>query len=206
LSREGINRVFIGIVFRYGSEMRITSGILRNRRVNVPKQEVRPTMESVREAVFSSLGGTCEGLNVLDLFAGSGALGLEAWSRGAASVKFVEKHPGVWQNLQQNIEMLDGEGLGQVTCIKADAIRWLERGGESFDLILADPPYDLPDAMRLTLEAIARHSVLTEGGTLVYELRSSGVVQLPEGWKVVRDKTYGKTRVMTLKLNPEDER
>lgn len=205
MSREGIYPVCIGIPFRYGTEMRITSGILRNRRVNVPKQEVRPTMESVREAVFSSLGGRCEGLKVLDLFAGSGALGLEAWSRGAAAVTFVEQHPVVWKNLQQNIDTLDGEGLGKVACIKADAIRWLERGGAPFDLILADPPYDLPNAMLLTLEAIARHSVLTEGGTLVYELRSSGVVQLPEGWKVVRDKTYGKTRVMTLQLNPEDE-
>ena len=185
--------------------MRITSGILRNRRVNVPKQEVRPTMESVREAVFSSMGGTCEGRSVLDLFAGTGALGLEAWSRGASAVTFVEKHPVVWRNLQQNIDMLAGEGLGKTDCIKADAIRWLERGGGPFDLILADPPYDLSDAMRLTLEAIARHSVLTEGGTLVYELRSSGVVQLPDGWKIIRDKTYGKTRVMTLQLNPEDE-
>jgi 16S rRNA (guanine966-N2)-methyltransferase len=205
LSREGIYRVFIRIAFRYGTEMRITSGILRNRRVNVPKQEVRPTMESVREAVFSSLGGTCEGRSVLDLFAGTGALGLEAWSRGADAVTFVEKHPVVWKNLQQNIDMLAGEGLGKTECIKADAIRWLERGAGPFDLILADPPYDLPDAMRLTLEAIARHSVLTEGGTLVYELRSSGVVQLPHGWKIIRDKTYGKTRVMTLQLNPEDE-
>lgn len=205
MSREGIYRVFFGIALRYGIEMRITSGILRNRRVNVPKQEVRPTMESVREAVFSSLGGRCECLNVLDLFAGSGALGLEAWSRGAAAVTFVEKHPVVWKNLQQNIAVLEEEGLGKVACIKADAIRWLERGGERFDLILADPPYDLPDAMLLTLEAIAHHSVLTEGGMLVYELRSSGVVQLPDGWNVMRDKTYGKTRVMTLQLNPEDE-
>jgi 16S rRNA (guanine966-N2)-methyltransferase len=162
-------------------------------------------MESVREAVFSSLGGSCEGLNVLDLFAGSGALGLEAWSRGAAAVTFVEQHPVVWKNLQRNIELLSGAGLGRVTCVKADAIRWLERGGEQFDLILADPPYDLPDAMRLTLEAIARHSVLTEGGTLVYELRSSGAIRIPEGWTVGRDKTYGKTRVMTLQLKPEDE-
>ena len=185
--------------------MRITSGILRNRRFNVPNQEVRPTMESVREAVFSSLGGTCEGQNVLDLFAGSGALGLEAWSRGAAAVTFVEQHAIVWKNLQRNIEMLSGAGLGRVTCIRADAIQWLARGGERFDLILADPPYDLPDAMRLTLEAIERHSVLTEGGTLVYELRSSGVVQLPDGWKMVRDKTYGKTRVLILQMNQEDE-
>jgi 16S rRNA (guanine966-N2)-methyltransferase len=193
------------MVLRYGIEMRITSGILRNRRVSVPKQEVRPTMESVREAVFSSLGGTCDGLNVLDLFAGSGALGLEAWSRGAAAVTFVEQHPAVWKNLQQNVAMLDGEELGKATCIKADAFRWLARGAGPFDLILADPPYDLPDAMRLTLEAIARHSVLTEGGTLVYELRSKGEIQLPDGWKIMRDKTYGKTRVMTLQLKPEDE-
>jgi len=73
--------------------MRITSGILRNRRFNVPKQDVRPTQERVREAIFSSLGGTCEGMKVLDLFAGAGGLGLEAWSRGAESVTFVEKTP-----------------------------------------------------------------------------------------------------------------
>ncbi len=185
--------------------MRITSGILRNRRINVPGEEVRPTMEAVREAVFSSLGGRCDGLRVLDVFAGSGALGLEAWSRGAAAVTFVEQHPAVFKNLKQNIDLLSVEGLGKVACFKADALRWLEREGERFDLILADPPYDLPDAMRRTLEAIARHSVLTEGGTLVYELRSSGAVELPDGWKVVRDKTYGKTRVMTLQLKPGDE-
>jgi len=190
---------------RYVTGMRITSGILRNRRINVPREEVRPTMEAVREAVFSSLGGSCAGLNVLDVFAGSGAMGLEAWSRGAAAVTFVEQHQAVWKILKQNIDLLDGEGLGKVSCVKADALRWLERGGERYDLILADPPYDLPDAMIRTLEAIARHSVLTEGGTLVYELRSSGAVQLPDGWKVVRDKTYGKTRVMTLQLKPEDE-
>lgn len=162
-------------------------------------------MESVREAVFSSLGGTCAGLNVLDLFAGSGALGLEAWSRGAASVTFVEQHPAVWKNLQQNIEMLECEELGKPTCIKADAIRWLERGGARFDLILADPPYDLPNAMRDTLDGIARHSVLTEGGALVYELRSKGTVEIPDTWSVMRDKTYGKTRVLILQLNTEDK-
>jgi 16S rRNA (guanine966-N2)-methyltransferase len=185
--------------------MRITSGILKNRRFSVPKQEVRPTMESVREAVFSALGGSCQGLKVLDLFAGSGALGLEAWSRGAESVTFVEQHPAVWKNLQQNIDALAGDGLGRTSCIKADAFRWLAGAGERFDLILADPPYDLPEAMRLTLEGIARHSVLTHRGTLVYELRSSGAVEIPNGWTVLRDKVYGKTRVLKLQLNQEDE-
>jgi len=162
-------------------------------------------MESVREAVFSSLGGSCEGLTVLDLFAGSGALGLEAWSRGASSVTFVEQHAAVFRVLRQNIESLDGPGLGAVRCIQADAIKWLGVAGESFDLILADPPYDLPDALRLTLEGIADHSVLTDGGTVVYELRSSGAVQVPETWSVVRDKTYGKTRVIMLQPRREEQ-
>ncbi len=185
--------------------MRITSGILRNRRFEVPKQEVRPTMESVREAVFSSLGGSCEGLKVLDLFAGSGALGLEAWSRGAESVTFIEHHPAVWNILKGNVDLLASEQLGRTACVKADALRWLERAGERFDLILADPPYDMPDAMRLTLLGIADHSVLTATGRVVYELRSSGAVDIPDGWTVLRDKTYGKTRVIMLQLNREDE-
>ena len=171
----------------------------------VPKVEVRPTMESVREAVFSSLGGSCAGLKVLDLFAGSGALGMEAWSRGADSVTFVEQHSAVFRNLQQNIESFACDELGETRCIKADVIRWLERATGAFDLILADPPYDLPDAMRGTLEGILQHSLLTVQGTLIYELRSSGAIEVPEGWRVVRDKTYGKTRVLMLKLSQEEE-
>ena len=162
-------------------------------------------MESVREAVFSALGGACTGLKVLDLFAGSGALGLEAWSRGADSVTFVEQHPAVYGILQRNIAALEGEELGTVRCIRADAIKWLAQAGERFDLVLADPPYDLPDAMRLTLEGIAGHSVLTGCGTVVYELRSSGAVEIPGGWSVVRDRTYGKTRVIMLQPEREDE-
>ena len=184
--------------------MRITSGILRNRRFNVPKQEVRPTQERVREAIFSSLGGTCEGLKVLDLFAGAGGLGLEAWSRGAESVVFVEQHPHVWKNLQQNIQSLESDQLGAVKCIKADAIQYLGRAGERFDLILADPPYDLPNAMAQTLAGIAEHSVLTPDGLLVYELRSSDAFEVSSDWKLLRDKVYGDTRVLVLKLNDKD--
>jgi 16S rRNA (guanine966-N2)-methyltransferase len=185
--------------------MRITSGILRNRRLNVPKQEVRPTMESVREAVFSSLGGSCAGLKVLDLFAGSGALGLEAWSRGAASVTFVEQHTHVFKNLQENIRALEDPELGGTRCFKADAIKWLDRASGRFDLILVDPPYDLPNAMVHTLEGVARHSVLTDGGILVYEMRSKGAPEISDAWKILRDKQYGKTRVLILKLKQKDE-
>ena len=185
--------------------MRITSGILRNRKFEVPKQEVRPTMEAVREAIFSSLGGSCNGLKVLDLFAGSGALGMEAWSRGAESVTFVEKNSNVWKNLQSNIQHLECDDLGKTKCVRAEAIGWLERGVGPFDLILADPPYDLPDALQQTLDGIARHCILTEGGTLVYELRLRGDFEVSKDWKILRDKKYGKTRVLILTLNKEEE-
>ena len=184
--------------------MRITSGILRNRRFNVPKQEVRPTKEQVREAIFSSLGGSCEGLKVLDLFAGAGSLGLEAWSRGAKSVTFVEQNPAVWKNLQENIHAFENDQLGQARCIKADAIRWLSRATDSFDLILADPPYDLPDAMPQTLAGIMEHSVLTGDGLLVYELRSSDAFEVSTAWKLFREKVYGDTRILVLQLNNGD--
>jgi len=185
--------------------MRITSGILRNRRFNVPKKEVRPTKGQVREAMFSSLGGNCEGMKVLDLFAGAGSLGLEAWSRRAESVLFVEQNPKVWKTLQENITALESDQLGSVQCIKDDALRYLGRAGARFNLILADPPYDLPDAMAQTLGGIAKHSVLTPDGILVYELRSSDAFEVPCGWRLLRDKAYGDTRVLILKLNNEDE-
>lgn len=185
--------------------MRITSGILRNRRFNVPKQEVRPTKGQVREAMFSSLGGSCKGMKVLDLFAGAGGLGLEAWSRGAESVTFVEQNSSVWSNLQENIQNLDHDELGAVRCIKGDAIRFLGQGKEQFDLILADPPYDLPAAMEQTLAGIAEHSVLTEDGLLVYELRSSDAFEVSNDWRLHRNKVYGDTRVLMLKLNNEEK-
>ncbi len=162
-------------------------------------------MEAVREAIFSSLGGTCEGLKVLDLFAGSGALGLEAWSRGAESVTFVEQNATVWKNLQKNIDALATAELGKTRAARHDALRWLDRASERFDLILADPPYDLPDAMANTLAGIAHGSVLTEGGTVVYEMRSKGDPVVSDEWSVSRDKKYGKTRVLILKLKTEDE-
>jgi 16S rRNA (guanine966-N2)-methyltransferase len=184
--------------------MRITSGILRNRRFNVPDAEVRPTMEAVREAVFSSLGSV-DGLSVLDLFAGSGALGMEAWSRGADSVTFVEQSSNVWRNLQKNLQSMENDTLGKTKVFKSDAIRWLSRAGAQFDLILADPPYDLPDAMANTLDGIVQHSVLKANGILVYEMRSKGDPLISSDWTIIRDKRYGKTRVLILKLNTENE-
>ena len=115
----------------------------------MPKDaRVRPTADRVREAWMSILGDELDGARVLDLFAGSGALGLEALSRGAAAVTFVELNPPSLRALQQNIASLGVEAA--TTVHRGDALRFVERlAGPDFDLVLADPPYTTDQAERL---------------------------------------------------------
>ena len=129
--------------------MRIVSGIYGGRRLVVPKDaRVRPTGDRVREAWMSILGGELEGARVLDLFAGSGALGLEMLSRGAAHADFVELSPASLTALRQNIECL---GAGAETTVhRGDALRFVERvPAGAFDIAVADPPYTMDAAERL---------------------------------------------------------
>lgn len=124
--------------------MRIIAGKAKGRKLKVPKEVTRPSMERMREAVFSILGAKVEGAKVLDLFAGSGSLGLEALSRGANQVDFVDRGRGVAQVLRANVA---GTGLSGAGIHCADVFDWLERrarsqsGNSSYDLIFADPPY-----------------------------------------------------------------
>ncbi len=178
--------------------MRINSGILRGRVFKVPKDGMRPTMELAREAVFSSLAARVSGARVLDLFAGSGSLGLEAWSRGAASVTAVEKFSKYWKILQENFQCLEKtDGLGTWQAIQADAYEFLKRGAGPFDLILADPPYDEADLPKL-LEAV--DGALALDGLLVFEMRSHGVVEVSKPWNLLKEKKYGGTRMLYLGL------
>ena len=129
--------------------MRIVAGQFGGRRLVLPKNErVRPTADRVREAWMSILGAAILDARVLDLFAGSGALGLEALSRGAAHVTFVELHPASLEALERNIAAL---GVAdQVTVYRGDAMRYVERAEErAFDVVLADPPYSIDFAERL---------------------------------------------------------
>jgi 16S rRNA (guanine966-N2)-methyltransferase len=177
--------------------MRINSGILGRRTFNVPKDGLRPTMEQAREAVFSSLAARVPGARVLDLFAGSGGFGLEAWSRGAASVTAVEKSPLIWKILSANFQSLETDGLGDFQVICEDVYNFLKRalGSFEFDLIFADPPYDEADLPKL-LELL--RGVLAEGGILVFEMRTHGASSLPAGWNLVKEKVYGGTRMLFL--------
>jgi len=121
--------------------VRIIAGRWRGRRIAAPSgRDVRPTADRVRESWMSILAPVIPDARVLDLFAGSGALGLEALSRGAAQVTFVERSSRVAAVLQANVDTLDARG--ETSIVRADALRFVrQHTGTPFDLVLADPPY-----------------------------------------------------------------
>lgn len=160
--------------------MRIVAGLARGRRVQAPRgSSTRPTSDRVREALFSAIEsrmGSLVGVRVLDLYAGSGALGLEALSRGAASVVFVESQRAVVRTLTENIARVGLPGTATVT---ADAavfarqapLRWeIEAGHYPFDLLLCDPPYSVPaESVSAVLTDLIRTRWLADSCLLVVE-------------------------------------
>jgi 16S rRNA (guanine966-N2)-methyltransferase len=170
-------------------QLRIVGGKWRGRRIAVPAGlAVRPTPDRIRETLFNWLQHRVAERNCLDLCAGSGALGLEALSRGAKKVVFVEHEPSVARQVAATLALLQATG-GQVVC--ADALRFLCGAATPFDLVFVDPPY----AERL-LPAIC--TALEQGGwlapgALVYleSAARDGVPMLPAGWALHRSKTAG---------------
>lgn len=145
--------------------MRIVGGSRKGARIFAPKgRDTRPTPDRVREAVFSILGSV-DGLTVLDLFAGSGALGLEALSRGAASATFVESDSAALEAIERNLTKLDLQGA---LVVRTDAMKHLARTTERYDVVFLDPPYEMVESLRMPLaEHLPR--VLAEGGLVVFE-------------------------------------
>ena len=185
--------------------MRITGGEWARRLITAPGERVRPTQDKVRQALFSSLGARVVGCRFLDLFAGSGAVGLDALSRGAAHVCWVEADGRVLRVLRENVQNLCGEG-GEGTVatriVRADAFRFLAGpDAGTFDIIFADPPYDRTgesDWLRNTLKALEATPILAAGGLLIMEQTVRTPLSAWLGWRVVGDKTYGETRLLTL--------
>jgi 16S rRNA (guanine966-N2)-methyltransferase len=173
--------------------VRVIAGELRGRRL-VAHPGVRPTSDRVREAIFDilfSLGGV-SGLQVVDLFAGTGALGIEALSRGAASVTFVERDPAAIEALRTNLRSVgldDAEASGDVTVVRADVDRWVATTASRYDLVLADPPYDYDgwDALVPSLP-----------GDLAV-LESGAPIEPAHGWGVLRSRRYGGTIVTVVR-------
>ena len=167
--------------------MRITGGELRGRRIQVPKKGVRPTTGKVREAIFSMLGDL-SGARVLDLFCGSGALGIEALSRGASQATLVDSKPAT---ARDNLESLDLAERART--VRADAARFLRgAAGESFDLVLCDPPYRLADRLAADLVQLIP-SVLAEGGRVMSESSPDRPLELE--LPLLTERTYRDTMV-----------
>jgi 16S rRNA (guanine966-N2)-methyltransferase len=174
--------------------MRVVAGELGGRRLVAPGgTTTRPTTDRVREAIFNSLGsaGLLEGAVVADLFAGSGAVGIEALSRGAARCIFVERERAALLALDENLDALGLRDRSKV--ISADAVS--AAASIDADIVLVDPPYDF-DGWADLLERIGADLVVAESGA---------VVEPPPGWTVWRDKKYGRTRVTFLERDLSDD-
>jgi 16S rRNA (guanine966-N2)-methyltransferase len=169
-------------------ELRITGGELGGRRIHAPKgPKLRPTTERVREAVFSILGDV-SGARVLDLFCGTGALAIEALSRGAAEATLVDTHPAA---ARRNLEAL--ELTGRAKAVRADAARFLRRAtAASYDLVLCDPPYRLADRLAADLDPLIR-DVLAESGRAMIESSPDNPLQME--LPLLTERTYGDTHI-----------
>ena len=181
--------------------MRVIAGSAGGIQLQVPATDVRPTMDRVKAAIFSSLGEQIIGARVLDLFAGTGALGIEALSRGAASAVFVEKNAAAVRMIEQNF--IRTKLRGRV--VKQEVFAFLESAlhAELFDVIFADPPYEKTKSggefTRLLLSNRQLAALLDPSGTFVLEKRPAEQVVSSDLWEIARARTYGTTEVLFLR-------
>ncbi len=175
------------------------------RRIEVPAQGVRPTKDRVRESLFAILGDRLPGASVLDLYAGSGALGLEALSRGAARVCWVERDPRTYRVLQTNVQKLrPRSGEFRTECVLSDAVRYLSRVTvDRCDIVFADPPYDKDGSgseLSKILLALDKSAVMSQSGLVVYEMSSAEPVEVVAPWRIVRERKWGDTKAVIMAL------
>ena len=184
--------------------MRITGGQYCNREILVPKTDlIRPTQDRVRQAVFNIIQTEVAGCDFLDLFAGSGAVGLEALSRGAASATFVEQSRKHLEVLRKNLAVLCKPDIptsqhpnNQVVC--SDVYRWLATYvGPGFSVGFADPPYRLGEekGYAQVLATLAERNVIRTGGLFIAEMKSHQTPDVSSSWDLCRDRVYGQTRL-----------
>ena len=177
------------------NRVRIIAGKWRSRLVSFPPAAaLRPTPDRVRETLFNWLGQRLEGLACLDLFAGSGALGFEALSRGAASVVMVESDRDVAKALRESARVLEAE---DVEIVQSDAFAYLERSRDKFDVVFVDPPF----ASDLALRAMALLPGVLNPGARVY-VESGSALALPPAWRLLRDDRAGAVRYALYEPSP----
>jgi len=180
---------------------RIIAGRFKGRRLKVPSgRDVRPTTDRMRERVFSILQhgpySDMQGARVADLFAGTGALGFEALSRGAASITFVEKSPASIACLRENIRAL---GADKDATILQTSARSLPAATAPYDFIFMDPPYH-KSLVEPTLESLISAGWIAPDGVIICELERDNVLSLPATLELVNERSQGKQRTIFLSL------
>ncbi|MBQ2925733.1 MAG: 16S rRNA (guanine(966)-N(2))-methyltransferase RsmD [Ruminiclostridium sp.] len=182
--------------------MRVITGIARGRRLKEPNgMETRPTTDRVKEGIFSSIQFEVEGRKVLDLFGGTGQMGIEALSRGAAHCTFVDLQKQAVAIIRENV---NSTGFAdQSAVIQGDALAYLSRCREKFDLIFLDPPYE-SGLLEKAMELITTIDIVSENGIIVCENGSkSGWPMVEEPYRMQKEYRYGKIRTALYRRNAE---
>jgi len=184
-------------VTRRKGQLRVIGGKWRSRRLGVPAgPDLRPTPDRVRETLFNWLGPWIETRRVLDLFAGGGALGLEALSRGAAAAVFVDASRTAVRALEANIGLL---GADSATVLCMDAMRYLARCDEAFDLVFVDPPY-ASGLVAPVLDRLHGAGLLNPGGRVYIEESTGSEASLAPHWRIYRETRAGAAHGRLLEL------
>ncbi len=177
--------------------MRITGGRFRGHSLSTPKSDaIRPAMDRVRVFLFEVISTRLPGARVLDLFAGTGSLGIEALSRGATRVDFVDTRGEALGLIRQNLERL-GIPASAAAVHRRDAIVFCSQAGtDAYDLVFCDPPYAFPRTQQ-AVEAIAAAGLLVPEGLLVVE-HDLPQAPLPTGFVLIREKDFGRTTLSLM--------
>jgi 16S rRNA (guanine966-N2)-methyltransferase len=174
--------------------MRVSTGRYKGRELEYPRAGLRPTKAITMQAMFNIVGSRVRGAKACDLYAGGGSLGVEALSRGAASVVFVEQQASVFRFLRANVK-----GLPDATVIRGDVLRVLKKlAGAGFDLVFADPPY-MHGLVQATIDRAAEFDILGADGWFVAEHHRREMPSAPNGWVAIKQGTYGETMVSVLR-------
>ncbi|MDO5001504.1 MAG: 16S rRNA (guanine(966)-N(2))-methyltransferase RsmD [Eubacteriales bacterium] len=178
--------------------MRVITGTARGRRLKTPDNyDIRPTTDNVKESVFNIIQFDIEGRQVLDLFAGTGQLGIECLSRGAAGAVFVDRDRDAVRIVKDNLKTC---GM-KATVLQEDSISFLNHCGK-FDVIFIDPPYD-SDLYESALKIINLVDILSEGGIIICEARREKVLpEMTEPYRKRKEYNYGKVKICIYTKEP----
>jgi 16S rRNA (guanine966-N2)-methyltransferase len=185
---------------RNRNSVRIIGGRWRGRRVEFPDLPgLRPTPDRVRETLFNWLQHSLSEARCLDLFAGSGALGLEALSRGAREVVFVDQAPAAARNLRAQLQRLDA--FVEAKIMEMGAARYLATAPQAFDIVFMDPPFGT-DALPQYVALLDANGWVSNGSLVYLENeRGAGVPALPPHWELLKSKSAGEVRYHLARIN-----